>query len=203
MNNISITNPNLISLYNIINELNETHPLWWQDFIENIVNNKQITFINNTTLIFGLYELEVNELVILYNILKKFKKGKLLTKVINKREFLIVHINDETIMEYLIDQNKWLNLILYKNLNEIYGANCLILNPTNEETLRFVHQGIVFHFFTNPTKIYKSNKYHKYIYLYYNLHIKHLNLLDNQLKYLRNKQEFNKKLNLILEKNIS
>ena len=51
MNNISITNPNLISLYNIINELNETHPLWWQDFIENIVNNKQISFFISAPLL--------------------------------------------------------------------------------------------------------------------------------------------------------
>ena len=185
----NITNTYLASLYKIVNEINETHPLWWPEFI------------NDTTIIFGLYELKADEVIILYSILKKFKKEKLLVKVIYKREFLIVHFNNTEIIDYLIEPNKWLNLVVYKKISEKYNPSSLLLNPTEDETLRFIYQGTVYHFFTKPHKSYQSNRYHKYIYLYTNLQVKYKNLLDNHLKYLHNKDEFNKKFEVILEKN--
>lgn len=196
----SIVDNSIASLYQIINEINETHPLWWQEFLENIIHNPKVTFINHTTIIIGLYELGKTEIMILYNVLKKFKKEQLLTKVINKKEFLIVHFKNLEIMEYIISPIKWLNLVVYEYLSEEYETCNLILNPDTEETLRLIYQGTIYHFLTDPSKVYKSNKYHKYIYLYNNLYVKHLNLVDNHLKYIRNKQEFIKKFKTILEK---
>lgn len=187
-------------LYQLINEINETHPLWWQHFIENIIGNSKVTFINQTTIIIAMYELNVPDVIILYNILKKFKSFKLLDKVINKKEFLIIHINNEEIMSYITEPSKWLNLVVYKYLSDYYDLNHLELCNNADETLKFTHLGTIYHIFTNPIREYKSNKYHKYVYLYKDLYIQHLNKLDNRIKYLRCKEEFYKNFKLIIEK---
>lgn len=197
----NIKNQSLKKIYYIINEINDEYPLWWQEFSENIILKSHITFINHTTLIIGIYELAIQDLIILYNILKHFKKNKLLTKVINKKEFLIIHVNNEKTMEYLINPVKWLNLVVYKYLSEEYDLNCLILEPEKNETLRFIYRGTVYHFYTEPLEEIKSNKYHKYVYLYKDMYVKYVNLLDNQLKYVRNRHDFLKNFKEIIEKN--
>lgn len=193
----NIIDSKIKSLYQIINEINETHPLWWQHFVENIIGNRKITFINQTTIIIALYELNVQDVIILYNILKMFKNNKLIDKVINKKEFLIIHINNYDIMSYLIEPSKWLNLVVYKYLTDHYDVNYLELGK--EESLKFTYHGTVYHIFTNPVNEYKSNKYHKYIYLYKDLYIHHLNKIDNKIKYLRCKEEFMKNFRLLIE----
>jgi hypothetical protein len=195
----NIIDSSIASLYQVINEINETHPLWWECFVDSIIGNSKATFINQTTIIIGVYELNVQEVIILYNILKKFKNYKLIDKVINKKEFLIIHINNQEVMNYLIEPAKWLNLVVYKFLSEYYNINSLQIETT-DESLKFIYQGTVYHFFTNPQKEYKSNKYHKYIYLYKDLYIRHLKLIDNKLKYIRCKEEFYKNFQLMLEK---
>ncbi len=195
----NIIDSSIASLYQIINEINDTHPLWWECFVDNILGNSKATFINQTTIIVGIYELNVQEVIILYNILKKFKNYKLIDKVINKKEFLIIHINNQEVMSYLIEPSKWLNLVVYKFLSEYYNINTLQIE-TPDESLKFIYQGTVYHFFTNPKREYKSNKYHKYVYLYKDLYIRHINLIDNKLKYMRCKEEFYKNFQLMLEK---
>ena len=197
----NITDKKIKTLYQIINEINEIHPLWWQHFIENIIGNSKITFINQSVLIVTLYELKVQDIVILYNILKKFKNYQLLDQVINKKEFLIIHINNSEIRSYLIAQSKWLNLVAYKYLSEYPDISNLELCNNSEETLKFTHLGTIYHISTSPVKEFKSNKWHKYIYLYKDLQIKYLNKVEYQLKYLRCKEEFYKNLKLIIEKN--
>lgn len=198
----NIKNSSLEKIYQIVNKHNEEHPLWWQEFIENIILNPHITFINHTTLIITLYELNIQNLIILYHVLKSLKKEKLITKIINKQEFLIIHVNNDIVMEYLISPVKWINLIVYKYLSEKYDLNCLILSPNEEENLRFIYQGTVYHFYTQPKRQIQSNKYHKHIYLYKDAYIKYINLLDNHLKYVRNRTEFFKNFKEIIENNI-
>lgn len=196
----NIVNMKIKYLYQLINELNEVHPLWWQHFIENIIGNTKVTFINQTTIIIALYELNIQDVYILYNILKKFKVFNLLDKVINKKEFLIIHIDNTQIMHYLTDSSKWLGLVAYKYLSDYYDLNYLELIEDEEEIVRFTYQGTIYHILTNPLNEYKSNKYHKYIYLYKDLYIQHLKKTDNRIKYLRCKEEFYKNFKLIIEK---
>ncbi|MBQ8293133.1 MAG: hypothetical protein IJX78_04970 [Bacilli bacterium] len=197
----NIKDYNLASLFQVVNILNEKHPLWWQTFLEKVMFNSSVTFVNYTTLIIRIYDLEIHNLVILYNVLKLLKKYRLVNKVINKKEFLIVHLNDEKIISYLTDSKKWLNLVVYKYLSDVYDLNTLTLEPTEDENLRFVYQGTIYHIYTSPKEKMNSNKYHKYIYLYKDKGKTSSVLLDNELKYVRNKYDFIKDFKRLVEKN--
>lgn len=191
----NIFNPKIRKLYTIITSIFNVHPLWWEVFIENIIHNPKITYINNTTIIVSVYELDVSKVIMLFEILKEMKKNELV-KIINKREFIIIHIKDEEVLEYLISKTKWINLIVYKMLSEEYPNNKVYLK--NE--LIFVDSNKIHYLITDPHKEYSSDENHEYTYLYKNVYIKHLGLLKKQLKYYADKKLFIKKFQEYLRK---
>ena len=191
----NIFNLKIRKLYAIVVNVFNVHPLWWEVFIENIIHNQKITYINNTTMIISVYELDITKVIILFEILKEMKK-KELVKIINKREFLIIHIKDMEILEYLASKTKWINLIAYKMLSEEYPNNKVYLK--NE--LIFIDNKKIHHLITDPTKEYKSDGNHEYTYLYKNLYIKHFGLLKKQLKYYADRKLFIQKFKEYLKK---
>lgn len=191
----NIFNLKIRKLYAIVVNVFNVHPLWWEVFIENIIHNQKITYINNTTMIISVYELDITKVIILFEILKEMKK-KELVKIINKREFLIIHIKDMEILEYLASKTKWINLIVYKMLSEEYPNNKVYLK--NE--LIFIDNKKIHHLITDPTKEYKSDGNHEYTYLYKNLYIKHFGLLKKQLKYYADRKLFIQKFKEYLKK---
>ncbi len=191
----NIFNQKIRKLYTIVTSIFNVHPLWWEVFIENIIHNQKITYINNTTMIISIYELDTTKAIILFEILKEMKK-KELVKIINKREFLIIHIKDDEILEYLISKTKWINLVVYKMLSEEYPKNKVYLK--NE--LIFVDNNKIHYLITDPTKEYVSDETHEYAYLCKNQYLKHLGLLKKQLKYYADRTLFIKKFQEYLRK---
>lgn len=183
-------------LYVAINQIIETHPLWWGVFIEDIINNPKITYINNNSIIVCLYELEVSNIIILYEILKVLKKNFLIQKIFNKKEFLIIHIEEDEVLEYIKSANNWLYLVVYRILEEKYPNNKIYL----KDELIFVDKNIVYHFITNPQHRIVSNNNHRYVYLYKNMYKKHIGLLDDEIKYYFDKELFLKKFSEYLQK---
>lgn len=183
-------------LYFVVNHIIDIHPLWWEVFIEDIINNSKVTFINNNSIIIGLYELSVSNVIILYEILKILKKNLLIQKVFNKKEFLIIHILDDDVLEYLTNTNNWLKLVVYRILEEEYPNNKIYL----KDELIFIEKNTVYYLVTNPKAKMASQNNHKYVYLYKNMHLNHVGLLDEQIKYYFDKQLFLKKFREYLQK---
>lgn len=191
----NIFNHKIRKLYTVVNGIFDVHPLWWEIFIENIIHNPKITYVNNTTIIISVYELDVTKVIILLEVLKEMKRNELV-KIINKREFLIIHIKDNEILEYLMSKTKWINLIVYKMLSEEYPNNKVYLK--NE--IIFIDNNKIHYLITDPTQKYIFDESHEYTYLYKNLYIKHLGLLKKQLKYYADKTLFIKKFKEYLKK---
>ena len=191
----NIFNNKIRKLYTVVNTIFDVHPLWWEIFIENIIHNPKITYINNTTMIISIYELDVTKVIILLEVLKEMKRSELV-KIINKREFLIIHIKDNEILEYLMSKTKWINLIVYKMLSEEYPNNKVYLK--NE--LIFIDNNKIHYLITDPTQEYILDENHEYTYLYKNLYIKHLGLLKKHLKYYADRTLFIKKFKEYLKK---
>ncbi len=191
----NIFNHKIRKLYTVVNTIFDVHPLWWEIFIENIIHNPKITYINNTTMIISIYELDVTKVIILLEVLKEMKRSELV-KIINKREFLIIHIKDNEILEYLMSKTKWINLIVYKMLSEEYPNNKVYLK--NE--LIFIENNKIHYLITDPTQEYILDENHEYTYLYKNLYIKHLGLLKKHLKYYADRTLFIKKFKEYLKK---
>jgi hypothetical protein len=191
----NIFNHKIRKLYTVVNTIFDVHPLWWEIFIENIIHNPKITYINNTTMIISIYELDVTKVIILLEVLKEMKRSELV-KIINKREFLIIHIKDNEILEYLMSKTKWINLIVYKMLSEEYPNNKVYLK--NE--LIFIDNNKIHYLITDPTQEYILDENHEYTYLYKNLYIKHLGLLKKHLKYYADRTLFIKKFKEYLKK---
>ncbi len=177
-------------IYETIWEINYQHPLWWTVFLEDIILNNNISYINHTTIIVSVYDISEDNIIIFYEILKKMKINHLVNKVINKREFVIIHLRSELVMKYLTSHNRWLSIVTYGILLKKFSPNSLELSPNDKEDLKLLDRGTVYHFYTEPQEVIKSNRNHKYIYLYKELNRKYVNNLDYQVKYLWNYQEF-------------
>ena len=112
--------------------LSRSHPGILKTFLYDIISNNKVSFLKDTTIIITVYELNVNEVVILYKVLKELRHIKAVEKVINKKEFLIVGVYSSNVMEYFNNPNKWYILALKKALDEMFTkTNSLVyyLNP--------------------------------------------------------------------------
>lgn len=185
----NIFNNYVRKLYYVVTTIFDTHPLWWEVFIENIINNQKITYINYTTMIISIYELDVTKITILFEILKLMKKKELILKVINKKEFLIIHLSDEVLLDYLTSKTKWINLVVYKILSEEYPSHKIYL----KDELIFVDNKVIHYFITDPSKKYQIDNKHQYIYLYKDAYKNNIGILDKQLKFYADRGLFIKK----------
>ncbi len=115
--------------------LSRSHPGILKTFLYDIISNNKVSFLKDTTIIITVYELNVDEVVILYKVLKELRHIKAVEKVINKKEFLIVGVYSSNVMEYFNNPNKWYILALKKALDEMFTkTNSLVyyLNPPEE-----------------------------------------------------------------------
>lgn len=107
--------------YRIISEIIDiisTRPSWWIIFNVYIINNKRITYKKDTTFIISIYNMKDNHIVILYNILKRFYIIQVISKVIYKKEFVIVHLKDEECFKIMSDLNYWKECVVYYLINK-------------------------------------------------------------------------------------
>lgn len=103
-----------------LDELIETRPFWWHVFISKVINNPQVTYVKDSTMIITLVGLTTNVVNIIFEIVKSFLKLKVAVRVIKKKEFLIVHLHNKKITEFLKTKDKWLVIPFCKMIKTIY-----------------------------------------------------------------------------------
>ncbi len=93
-------------------EIYNRNPGWLIIVLEGIFADKTKIYLRDTTLIVNLYELTPFQVNVLFEYLKCFKRKKLFTKVIDKKEFLIIHSKEEDVLKILTNNLIWkVNLI--------------------------------------------------------------------------------------------
>ena len=115
--------------------LSRSKPGVLKTFLLDIIANNKISYLKDTTIILTVYEMKVDDVIVLYKILKDLKRLKAVEKVINKKEFLIIGVYSLKIMEYFNNPNKWYILALKQALDELFNkSNSLVyyINPPDE-----------------------------------------------------------------------
>ena len=69
-------------------------------------------------MIIHIRTLSINNATILFTILKELHKLGIVKKVLNKKEYLIIHFNKNSNMCYFDNPNKWQSLLLYHELQK-------------------------------------------------------------------------------------
>ncbi len=134
-----------------IHELASNRPGWWYGFVENVIACPKTTYVKNTTMIINVYAMEVNRVIMLYEVLKQLKLVKAIVKVINKGEFLIVHYYSEKVVEYLVNKYKWTSIFLYERLKELYPASQYSLDEDGPFDLIMIKDKVKYGFFTHAS----------------------------------------------------
>lgn len=93
--------------------LGSSKPGWTYILFNEIIGDSRITFIKDTTIIIHTRSLTINQATILFTILKELHKLLVIKKVLNKKEYLIVHCNSEVSMCFFNNPNKWMSLMVY------------------------------------------------------------------------------------------
>lgn len=99
-------------------EIGTTYPFKWYEFINKIIAKERATYFKDTTMIVNLLLLEVNQVKILFEILKEYLKGNLIKKILYKREYIIVHFHTIKTIEIFEKKNLWLAVCCYYMLKE-------------------------------------------------------------------------------------
>lgn len=89
------------------------YPYKWYEFIHSIIHNQRITYFKDTTMIVTLLDLDMNQIKILFEILKEYLKVKLLKKVLYYREFIIVHFHNIKTTNILRNKCLWISMFAY------------------------------------------------------------------------------------------
>ena len=91
----------------------QTRPFWWYLFINKILGSPLITYFKDTTVIISLNDLSYHNTEIVFEIIRKLLKVRAATKVIKKKEFIIVHLYSPVIVDYLKSRDKWKIIPVY------------------------------------------------------------------------------------------
>ena len=105
-----------------ISEINKITPGVWL-VASNIIQNIKYTLILNDTLIVSVYELTEKKLIMLYKILKELIKTSGINKIINKKEFLIVKVRDQVVVDCLINSHLWRLIDVKEIIESNFGIN--------------------------------------------------------------------------------
>lgn len=98
--------------------LGSNKPGWAYTLFDEIISNSKLTFIKDTTMIIHIRTLSINKATILFTTLKELHKLGIAKKVLNKKEYLIIHFNKNLNMCYFENPSKWQSLILYHELEK-------------------------------------------------------------------------------------
>lgn len=114
------------------------NPGMWIVFNKYIINDTRITYIKDSTLIIHQYLLNESKIYILYHVLKTLKHTGAILKILSEKEFLIVHVYDQELLNIIVNNLTWRLYQVYYLLKEIDSSvtldeeNELIYNKDNE-----------------------------------------------------------------------
>ena len=167
-----------LELLKKISIINKTTPGVWL-VVSNIIQNRKYTLILNKTLIISVYELTERKLIMLYKILKEIMKTKAISKVINKKEFLIVKLNNNLVIDCLTNSSLW-RLIDIKEIIEENFPNCFI--KLENDVIKFIVDDIKYEVCIENKylKLINSNDFKELMFEYsYEHKLLEMTLLDN------------------------
>lgn len=101
-------------------EIIHTRPFWWYLFINKILGSPLITYFKDTTMIISLNDLSYHHTEIAFEIIRKLLKVRAATKVIKKKEFIIVHLYSPVIFAYLNSLDRWKIIPFYHIIKKYY-----------------------------------------------------------------------------------
>jgi hypothetical protein len=97
------------------------YPFKFHFFMSKVISRSQVTFIRDTSIIMGLDSFEHHEQQMIFEIIRKFSRIKAISRVIDKKEFLIIHLHSPKISEFFMYSNRWLSYLLYQTYCDLYG----------------------------------------------------------------------------------
>lgn len=109
-------------LIEMVYKFSTTRPLVWQNIHDHVLTNSLISYVKDTTCIISTYELTKNDAYWLFHILKEFLRKGQITKILYKKEFIIVHFYNKFIIDVLTTRKKWLSLVVYYQLKKYFNG---------------------------------------------------------------------------------
>lgn len=162
-----------------INILIDKYPFKWEKFINKILSNNEITYFENNNIIIKLDKLKENDIETIMFFSKEILLTKGITKIICKKDIIILKFYSEKIYKIFSENNTWMSLSYYFTIkkyfpNQFINFGCILVNNNinnneNEEIELIFELNNEFYLF-NTNKILKANldnNYHQYlIYLF-------------------------------------
>ena len=87
-------------------------------YIMEKLNNNNLVFIKDTTMIIDLLKLEEDMIVNIFNLFKEMLRNNLIKKIVYKKQVIVVYFSNEFIISYFKEKNKWLLIPLINILIE-------------------------------------------------------------------------------------
>lgn len=147
-------------------------PFKWDFFVNDILSNPEITYFKDTTIIFNLESFSFEELPNLFHLLKMYLNYKIISKIIQKKEFIIAHFNSDFHMEFIKTPTLLLSFNLYnilKNacIDEVYFGAILFTNNKKRIINLVIKNNDTLYLFDGSDVVdYKLNENCKVILLY-------------------------------------
>lgn len=105
---------------NYVIELCLKYPFKFHYYLKNVFSSPQITYLKDTTMIINLSFLTLDRQQDLFQFLRKLLQMKALTKVIDKKEFLITHLYSNKISEFFRYPTSWLGYLFHYVYTNLY-----------------------------------------------------------------------------------
>lgn len=77
-------------------------------YIMETLNNSEIVFIKDTTMIIELIKLEEDMVVNIFNLFKELLRRNIIKKIVYKKEVLLAYFNSEFIISFFKYKDKWM-----------------------------------------------------------------------------------------------
>lgn len=99
-----------IAFIKLCTKLMNKYPFKWFYFME--IFKKDVIYIKDTTIIIELLKLNYDEINNIFIYFKEFLNNKIITKLIYKKEYLVVIFDDLFNISFFLKNNKWMLILL-------------------------------------------------------------------------------------------
>ncbi len=191
---------------NFICEYIMVKPFMWNEITNKILYNARLNYVKDTTFIITTYEIKENVVKSLFELFKDLLRRGFVTKIIYKKEFMIVHLYSYLIVKTLSSANNWLIIVTYQLIKDKWQDLNPYLNVTYESRLMTGEVELIVCKNNLPIIIFSSKMENNYrllnvkkIFLYLFESRYDINQIDwEKLKFSYNLEEFEKKIKILI-----
>ncbi len=181
-------------------------PFMWNEITNKILYNARLNYVKDTTFIITTYEIKENVVKSLFELFKDLLRRGFVTKIIYKKEFMIVHLYSYLIVKTLSSANNWLIIVTYQLIKDKWQDLNPYLNVTYESRLMTGEVELIVCKNNLPIIIFSSKMENNYrllnvkkIFLYLFESRYDINQIDwEKLKFSYNLEEFEKKIKILI-----